>query len=565
MSAGEQKFDIVVAGAGGAGLTTALIAAVLGAKVLVVERTPMLGGVTATSAGSVWIPGSKHDRSVDDNKSRIWAKDYMLASIGPHADEELITAFLEWGPKAISLLESETEVRFRPYPHHPDYLADLPGATLSGRALEPLPFDGRKLGAAFGRIRPPIPEFTILGGMMVDRTDIGNLLKMLRSPTAFAYATSIVARHASDRLRYSRGTRLVMGNALIGRLLYSLIARDVTIWTDAIISEIERDSESKMRVTVSRDGRETLVRAGAGVVLATGGINRDPQLRLSLPTGAGILTPGPNLAEMSGPSGQRLAVGFGVPLKPATAEGLFWAPVSTQRRKDGSEAIFPHFVFDRAKPGTFVVNELGQRYLNESLSYHRFGLAMIDEHSRRPRAATYLIADAQAVRQYGLGTVRPGGIGLTGALARGYLVKAGTLPQLAAKIGIAAAALDGTAVKLNQFARTGIDTDFHRGENSYERNLGDPNVGPNPTLRTLGSGPFYSLRLFPGDIGASAGLVTDKFGRVMAGDEPIDGLYAVGNDMNSVMGGSYPAPGITLGAAIAFSYAVACHLTGRVV
>lgn len=563
MSADEERFDVVVAGAGGSGLATALFAAMFGAKVLVLERTAMVGGVAATSAGSVWIPGSLHDRSgLEDGRRRL-AKSYMVAAIGGQTSEELIDAFLDWGPKAIALLESETEVHFRPYPHHPDYLANLPGAVLAGRALEPLPFDGRRLGEAFGLVRPPIPEFTILGGMMVDRTDIGNLLGMLRSPAAFAYSARIMARHAIDRIRHPRGTRLVMGNALIGRLLYSIRSRDIAIWTGATISKIKPDVASQMCLTVSRHGKDIAVRASNGLVLATGGVNRDPELRLSLPAEAGILTPGPSLGEMSGPSGQRLAAGFGVSPKPASPQGLFWAPVSLNTRKDGSEAIFPHFVFDRAKPGTLVVNELGQRYLNESLPYHRFGLAMIDEHCRRPGAATYLIADEKAVRQYGIGIVRPGGIGLTKALANGYLTHAGSLSELATKLGMEPASLERTAARLSAFATTGIDSDFHRGENSYERNLGDPKVAPNPTLRPLAGGSFYALRLFPGDIGANAGLRTDKFGRVVAGEDPIDGLYAVGNDMSSVMGHSYPAPGITLGAALAFSYAAACHLTGR--
>lgn len=563
MAADAERFDVVIAGAGGSGLATALFAAIFGAKVLVLERTAVVGGVAATSAGSVWVPGSMHDRSGTEESRRRLSKDYMVAATGGQASEEMIDAFLDWGPKAVALLESETDVHFRPYAHHPDYLADLPGAVLAGRALEPLPFDGRRLREAFSLVRPPIPEFTILGGMMVDRTDIGNLLRMLRSPTAFAYSTKIVVRHLLDRVRHPRGTRLVMGNALIGRLLHSITPRDITIWTEARITEMERDAGSRMRVTVSRAGGSSVVVADKGVVLATGGINRDPELRLSLPADADILTPGPSLEEMSGPSGQRLAAGFGSRPPSASPEGLFWAPVSRHKRKDGSEAIFPHFVFDRAKPGTFVINELGQRYLNESLPYHRFGLAMIDEHCRRPGAATYLVADEKAVRKYGIGIVRPGGIGLSKALANGYLTRAGSLAELAVKLGIEPAILDVTASKVSAFAATGVDSDFHRGENSYERNLGDPNVSPNPTLRPLSRGAFFALRLYPGDIGANAGLRTDKFGRVMAGEDPIEGLYAVGNDMSSVMGRSYPAPGITLGAVVAFSYAAACHLMGR--
>jgi succinate dehydrogenase/fumarate reductase flavoprotein subunit len=563
MSIGEEVFDVVIAGAGCGGLTAALFASLFGARVLVVERSPLVGGMAATSAGSVWIPNTLHAGQGKPADSMFAARRYLMASIGREADVDLVDAFLEWGPKAVALLEERTDLRFRPYPHHPDYLAKLPGAVLSGRALEPLPFDGRKLGKNFAMLRPPIPEFTILGGMMIDRSDIVQLLNMRRSLKSLAYSVRILARHAFDRLRYPRGTRLVMGNALVARLLHSVGSRDVAIWTRSEILGLAHVGGSSMRLTVSRDGATIPIHARKALVLATGGINRDPELRLGLPDKAGIHTPGPDLADMSGPTGQKLAASFGVNPEAASPDKLLWAPVSVRRRKNGSEAVFPHFVFDRSKPGTLVVNELGLRYLNESLPYHFFGLEMIREHCRRDKAATYLIADAQAVQRYGLGMVRPGGLGLRKALADGYVHEGQSLSQLATGIGIDPRTLAATVDRSNEYSIRGVDGDFHRGESNYERNLGDPSVGPNPTLRLIAQGPFYALRLYPGDIGASAGLKTDRFGRVLAGGEPVEGLYAVGNDMQSVMGRSYPGPGITLGAAIAFSYAVACHATGR--
>ena len=37
-------------------------------------------------------------------------------------------------------------------------------------------------------------------------------------------------------------------------------------------------------------------------------------------------------------------------------------------------------------------------------------------------------------------------------------------------------------------------------------------------------------------------------------EQPIPGLYASGNDMNSIMAGAYPGAGITLGPALTFGY-----------
>ena len=174
-------YDVVVIGAGGAGMATALFAALAGARVLLVESTALVGGTTAWSAGTTWVPGNPHSARVNPQDSLADAAHYLNLAVGERSPAALRQAFLDHGAAAIAALEANTEVNFRAYPKHPDYISDLPGATLCGRALEPLPFDGRRLGALLGLVRPPIPEFTVLGGMMVDRTDINHLLAMGRS------------------------------------------------------------------------------------------------------------------------------------------------------------------------------------------------------------------------------------------------------------------------------------------------------------------------------------------------------------------------------------------------
>ena len=86
------------------------------------------------------------------------------------------------------------------------YLANRPGATIGGRALAALPFDGRLLGADFELVRPPIGEFMALGGMMIGRDDIEPLARPFASLMAFRSAMSLLWRHMTDRLRYRRGT-----------------------------------------------------------------------------------------------------------------------------------------------------------------------------------------------------------------------------------------------------------------------------------------------------------------------------------------------------------------------
>jgi succinate dehydrogenase/fumarate reductase flavoprotein subunit len=556
-----ETFDVIVVGAGGAGLAAALFAALDGARVLLVDSTPYVGGTTALSAGTTWIPGTHHAAAVNPSDTLVRAAQYLTNAIGQHSPLQLRQAFLDTGAAVVARLEAQTAVKFRPYPKHPDYLSDLEGSSLNGRALEPRPFDGRLLGHLLDLVRPPIPEFTVLGGMMVDRTDINHLLGLTKSWASFAHATKIILRHGMDRLRGPRGTRLVMGNALVGRLLYSLSKLDkVTLQVNTSLVDMALGADGVNAVTVTQGGQTKTLRARGGVVLASGGFNRHAGLRQKmLPLADAAWCPG-----APGHTGVPLMVACqrGARLGSGNASDAFWAPVSLRKRADGSQAVFPHFVMDRAKPGMLTVNQAGQRFVNESTTYQLFALAM---QQQPPAIPAYLICDATALKKYGLGMVRPGGSGLKPFLADGYLTGAPSLDELAKKLGIDAAQLSATVARFNQHAQNGADPDFHRGETAYQHNIGDAAWGgQNPNLGLLVQAPFYAVRLYPGDIGAATGLVTDTQARVLdAQDKPIAGLYAVGNDMNSIMGGIYTAPGITIGPGLVFASLAAADALER--
>lgn len=546
----DVDYDLIVVGAGCAGMATALFAAIEGMKVLLVERTKWVGGTSALSAGAMWIPNTHLASASGD--SPIKAANYLEQATGGRSPAVLRQRFLDLGPKAVQVLEKHTDVCMRAFSRHPDYLSDLPDATTWGRVLECLPFDGRQLGKALNLVRPPIPEFTVLGGMMVDRIDIGHLLNMNKSLPSLLHSIKLVLRHGGDRLRYPRGARLVLGNALIGRLLLSLQKRQVPIWTETHAESLIAREGQVTGLTVSKDGRHINLSARAGVVLAGGGFNDHPVHRHKLIPAD--VTHSPRAGSSPGALLDQ-AFALGARLSELGRSAAFWAPVSIRSRSDGSKAVFPHFVLDRAKPGTLVVNADGRRFLNESLSYHLFGERLLEQVNGQSNAKAFLIADRNALVKYGLGMVRPGGRGLRPFLKDGYLVEAADITSMAKRLGMEPSILNATVERMNSFARDGVDGDFHRGSTAYQRNLGDPEVKPNPTLGVLGQAPFYAVQLQPGDIAASVGLVTDADGRVLRGDEPIRGLYAAGNDMQSVMADSYPGPGINLGPAIAFAYA----------
>jgi succinate dehydrogenase/fumarate reductase flavoprotein subunit len=551
------RYDLVVIGSGAGGMAAALFAAIRRRKVLLVESTEYVGGTSALSAATTWIPNSHHAASVDQNDSREKVSNFLNAAIGNRSPVTLREAFLDSGPEAIATLEAESDVKFRPYATHPDYEQQYEGATMRGRALEPVPFDGRILGWDLQRIRPPIPEFTIFGGMMVDRNDISHLLNVKTSWKSFAHAAKILTRYGVDRLSGPRGSRLVMGNALIGRLLLSLRKHGADILTKTTVKDFVMQNGTVAGVLLAANGITRRVLASKGVVLAAGGYNRH--------------STGPNVPPQQGPvhspsapghagAMQELAIKLGARLGEGNLDNTYWAPVSIRRRPDGSTAVFPHFVMDRSKPGTVCVDQSGQRFVNESCSYHLFARAMFEHDRTRPCIPCFIVTDTTGLRKYGLGMVRMGTRNLAPHLADGYLIEGATVAELAGKINVNAAALTRTVANLNAYAKTGIDTEFGRGTTPYHRVNGDASVGPNPTLGPVSTAPFYAVRLYPGDIGAATGLVINEWAQVTkADDQPIAGLYACGNEANSIMGGVYPGPGITLGPAIAFAYRAVRH------
>lgn len=550
--------DVVVVGTGAAGMCAAIRLKKLGLDPILLEKTDVFGGSTAVSGGAVWIPCNPHSEAVGRPDTKEAARTYLEAEIGNRLDAALVDAFLDNGPEMVRFLEAETEVKFAARALGPDYHPDLPGGSLGGRVMDPLDYDARRLGPALKRLRRPIREFTVLGGMMVGRADLGMLPKMFRSRAAMAHAVKVFARHAVDLATHGRGTRSVLGNALAARLGKTVHDLGIPIHYGAALKGLVRNGGAVDGVEVEANGQSRVIAARHGVILATGGF---PQNRAMRGEAIDHVKGGRSHWSMS-PEGNtgdglRVASASGAAVGKDNLHPAFWTPVSRLKRPDGGEATFPHLFLDRAKPGLIAVTDRGERFVNESASYHDFVAAML-QAAREGAERFWLIADHRFLRRYGLGAVRPFPGRIEPFVRNGYLKRAGSTAALGEAIGADGAAFAATLDRYNGDARKGEDAAFGKGSTDYNRYLGDPENKPNPCLRPIEEGPFYALEIHPGDIGTSIGVVTDAEARVLDEDRrPIPGLYAAGNDMNSIMAGSYPGPGITLGPALTFGYIAA--------
>jgi succinate dehydrogenase/fumarate reductase flavoprotein subunit len=546
-----QEADVVVIGAGAAGLAAAASAAALGLDIVVLEKERQFGGTSALSGAAIWIP--LHARSTADDAAAVHR--YLDALAGP-ADRARREAFVAHAGAALAFLEARTELHYTPRHPSPDYHMELPGAAETGRVLDVASFDGRRLGRRLGALRLPMPAHLVFGGMMVNRADVQALLGFGHRLGATRHALVLVLRYLRDRLAgWPRGTRLVVGSALVAALAATLERQGVPLILGARVERLTRRDDRVDGIELAQGAR---IRARLAVVLATGGFPGNTALSRAHRDSAAAHF------SMASPSadggGIALAQAVGGVLAETGKNPYFRAPVSVHRR-DGKEiARIAHLVLDRAKPGIIAVDRKGRRFTNEADSYHRFGEAL----SRLPAAGdapvAWLICDARALRRYGLGLARPAPARRRNRrLVRdGYLVEAPSIAVLAERIGVPADSLAATGARHAQAAADGVDPDFGKGASAHNRGHGDPRLGPNPCLAPLTQAPFYAVGLYSGDLGTARGLATSPRARVLdaAGGE-IPGLYAVGNDMHSIMGGTYPAAGITLGPALVFAWIAA--------
>lgn len=552
-----DEFDVVVFGSGAAGMTAAVVAACEGLRVGLFEKASQLGGTTATSGGAIWIPGNSLARAAGIADSLADARRYLTAQLGSFMREDLVDAFLETGAEAVEYLAGRTEIRFD-LMAAPDYVSSEPGAVEQGRCLAPQPFDGALLGDAFNLVRPPRDAFMILGGLMVGRKEIPMLLHPLGSWSSFRHVVGLLLRHLGDRMRYPRGTRLLIGNALIARALFTARKLGVHIETGAALAELTRDGARVTGAVVRTAKGDCRVRARCGVVLATGGFPHSATLRAEF----AAAHPHRHSLASEGNVGDAISAArrVGATVDVALSSPGFWTPASVAMDDRGREVVFPYGHLDRGKPGAIIVNRAGRRFVNESDSYHHVVLAMFARHVLPPGDAAYIVCDHAFIARYGLGLVKPAPFPHRAHLRNGYLKRATTIAALAQRLGVDPEGLAAEVERHNRFAASGTDLDFHKGETAFNRYNGDDRGQPNACLLPIDQPPFYAIEIVPCTLGTAVGIRTDAEARVT--DErghPIPGLYACGNDMASVMRGAYPAPGITIGPGLVFAYRAMRH------
>jgi succinate dehydrogenase/fumarate reductase flavoprotein subunit len=461
----------------------------------------------------------------------------------------------------VEWFERETDVKFVPT-MYPDYHPDAPGGAQIGRSILAAPFNARQLGAEIGRLRPPLTTITFVGMMFnSSNADLKHFFNATKSLVSAAYVGKRLTSHFKDLALYRRGVQITSGNALAARLAKSCFDLGIPIHTHAEARELLQHGGKVTGALVRGKHEDMRITARRGVVLACGGYPHDVE-RITrtyphLQRGGEHLSPVPtgNTGD-----GLKLAerVGGKVDIKFKGEGAAAWMPVSRVPLPGGKFGVFPHLL-DRYKPGVIGVLRNGKRFTNESNSYHDVGAAMIEACKGQQETAMWLVCDQATISKYGLGYAKPAPMPLGGLIRKGYLFKGRSLADLAKAAGIDAAGLATTLRAYNVRAEKGVDAQFRPGTTAFNRYLADPEHKPNPCVAPVGKGPYYAVKVLMGDLGTFDGIRTSTVGQVLKDNgEAVPGLFAVGNDRASIMGGNYPGAGITLGPNMTFGY-----ITGR--
>src|SRR5580700_5877109 len=547
---GPAEFDVVVAGSGAAGMTAALTAADLGLSVVVVEKAGSFGGSTARSGGGIWAPGNAVLQAAGVTDTPDQARAYLAHVAGAEVPAGLREAFLEHGPAMLDLVLARTPLRLAWVPGYADYYPEAPGGLARGRSVEPVPMDGRWLGGELARLaRPylPIPD-----GVAITQADYRWLSLGPRHPRAILAGVRVAGRAARGRLTGHR--MLSLGQALAAGLRAGLLRAEVPVWLDTAMTGLEVQDGRVTGIRATRDGQPVTVRARRGVLIATGGFERNEEMRRRYqrePTGPQWTTGAP------GNTGDGILAGLALGAATGLMDDAWWGP---------SIALpgGPYFCLaERSLPGCLLVNGAGQRFVNESAPYVDAVHAMYDGNTpENPHIPAWLVFDQRYRNRYVFAGLPPGRALPRRWYAAGAVVRADDLAGLAQAAGVDAEGLVKTVARFNEFAAAGRDEDFGRGDSAYDRYYGDPRLA-NPNLAPLARPPFYAVKIVPGDLGTKGGLRTDELARVLRPDGTvIEGLFAAGNASEAVMGHSYAGAGATIGPAMTFGYIAARTMAG---
>ncbi len=558
----DREVDVLVVGTGNGGLTAAVCNWEMGTKnVLIVEKQDKVGGTSATSGGGIWIPNSHYAKEVGADDNPVAAKAYLMNTLfGEDVPEEMIDTYLEKAPEMLKYLHDRTDVRYESLAEYPDYYTNMEGAREGHRSLEPAPIMASELGENWKNMT--WTHFMMRMFNRIHFTQVEAHLLMVQLPgwkTLLARLMWDYIRDIPWRLKTPISRRLACGSAGVARLYLSVLKREIPLEFNTQMVELIAEGDSVLGAVIECNGQRQRVRAAKGVILASGGFEKNQALREQyLPAPTNTTWSAGNPAN----EGDALLAGLELGAKTRLMNDAWWTTTLCVPDEPAPRLA----IMEKSFPGSCVVNRDGKRFANESQNYMAFQKDLFKTHTdEHPNAPAWHVFDATFRENFMVGPLMTKAMKPDSQIPKkwfdeGFVAKADTIRELADMLGIDADGLEETIGKMNHYAETGKDEDFGRGDSAYDRYYADPAIKPNPCLAPIVKAPFYAMRIEAGDFGTLGGLDTDTSARVKKADGGVfEGLFAVGNCSAAILP-TYPGPGATLGPAMTMAYQAACHI-----
>ncbi|WP_234810036.1 3-ketosteroid-delta-1-dehydrogenase [Mycolicibacterium moriokaense] len=545
----DTTVDLLVVGSG-TGMAAALAAAERGLKVLIVEKSPYVGGSTARSGGALWFPASQvlAENGAGDTASQ--ARTYLESVVDGTAPAQRSESFVAHLPETVAMLRRTTPLKFMWAKEYSDYHPEHPGGSAVGRTCECKPFNTSVLGQYGSRLRPGLMEPTV--PMPTTGADYRWMNLMARVPRkGLPLIAKRLAQGAGGLLigrRYAAG-----GQALAAGLFAGILRAGVGVWTETALVRLITEDGRVTGAVVSHDGHEIAVNARRGVILAAGGFDHNMDMRWKFQSES--LGEHTSLgAETNTGDAIRIAQDAGAGI--ALMDQAWWFP-AVAPLPGGAPLVM---LAERALPGSLIVDQTGSRFTNEAADYMSFGQCVLErERSGDPIETMWIVFDQQYRNSYVFAAdCFPRQPLPQSWYDAGIAHRSSDLGELARMMNVPEGQFVATVSRFDQLARAGEDSDFGRGRSAYDRYYGDPTITPNPNLRPLDKGPFYAVKMTLSDLGTCGGLRADERARVLREDgTAIPGLYAIGNTAANAFGATYPGAGATIAQGLVYGYIAA--------
>ena len=549
LTVADTTVDLLVVGSG-TGMAAALAAHERGLSVLIVEKSAYVGGSTARSGGALWLPASRVITEGGGGDTPERAETYLEAVVDGTAPAARSHAFVANVAATVELLRRTTPMRLFWAKDYSDYHPESAGGTAVGRTCECRPLDVAVLGGHLPRLRPGVMEVKI--PMPTTGADYRWLNLMSRVPRK---GLPLVVKRLGQGVgglllgrRYMAG-----GQALAAGLFAGVLRAGIPVWTEATLQRLVIDGGGVAGAVLSHGGADVTVTARRGVVLAAGGFDHSMDMRWKFQSES-LQSHASLGADTNTGDAIRLAQDVGAAID--LMDQSWWFP-AVAALPGGDPKVM---LAERSLPGSFIVDQTGSRFVNEATDYMSFGQQLLErERAGNPVESMWIVFDQKYRNSYVFAADLFPRMAIPQSwYDAGIAHRAGSMGELAVKMGVSESAFQTTVRRFNENADAGIDSDFHRGASAYDRYYGDPTVTPNPNLRALDRGPFYAVKMVLSDLGTCGGLRADDRARVLREDgSVIDGLYAIGNTAANAFGATYPGAGATIAQGLVYGYIAA--------